>query len=216
MEMVVLGGWHHHCCCCCCDLVRALLCTFIYRAQWSRRFYLPKDVATTKGGIRGLKPWFTQREVFIGVTRIVKDDPSKKIYECVSDFSGNTRAYVFQATGEMGRRQGRCDRPRSHRTSSNHHLQYDTNDAFGHLSVPHDCFFELFSLLFSSFSDLPRVIKLFHFDVFVANALTAPPYILQFILTLIMIHNSDRMHERGLHGAFGCTSPSRPISLACS
>ena len=51
--------------------------------------------------------------------------------------------------------------------------------------------------------DLPSVIKTFDFSVFVANALTAPPYILQCITTVLFIWHSDKIRERGFHGAFG-------------
>ncbi|KAF5363117.1 hypothetical protein D9757_011723 [Collybiopsis confluens] len=44
-------------------------------------FYLPRNVSRTKGGIRGWKAWFSDREVYIAVTRIVRDDPSKRVYE---------------------------------------------------------------------------------------------------------------------------------------
>lgn len=54
---------------------------------YSSRLYLPRNSTRTKGGIRGWKPWFNERQVRIAVTRIVRDDPSKRVYECV---------YVFQ------------------------------------------------------------------------------------------------------------------------
>ena len=47
------------------------------------RFYLPKDSQHTKGGIRGWKPWFTDRQVQIAVTRIIRDDPAKRYYQYV-------------------------------------------------------------------------------------------------------------------------------------
>ena len=47
------------------------------------RFYLPRSAARTRGGIRGLRPWFDERQVLIAVTRVVRDDPAKKRYECV-------------------------------------------------------------------------------------------------------------------------------------
>ncbi len=34
------------------------------------RFYLPRNVARTKGGLRGFKPWFTDRQAQIAVTRV--------------------------------------------------------------------------------------------------------------------------------------------------
>lgn len=49
-------------------------------------FYLPRNSTRTNGGIRGWKPWFTEREIRIAVTRIVLDDPSKRVYELVSVF----------------------------------------------------------------------------------------------------------------------------------
>lgn len=45
------------------------------------RFYLPRNVARTKGGLRGFKPWFTDRQAQIAVTRVVRDDPAKRLYE---------------------------------------------------------------------------------------------------------------------------------------
>ena len=45
------------------------------------RFYLPKNAARTKGGLRGFKPWFDERQVQIAVTRVVRDDPAKRVYE---------------------------------------------------------------------------------------------------------------------------------------
>ncbi|KAF8164670.1 major facilitator superfamily domain-containing protein [Pholiota molesta] len=50
---------------------------------------------------------------------------------------------------------------------------------------------------------LPTVIRSFNFSVSVANALTAPPYILQGIAMILMVHHSDKVRERGYHGAFG-------------
>lgn len=57
--------------------------------------------------------------------------------------------------------------------------------------------------LTKSYTDLPSVIKTFDFSIFVANALTAPPYILQCCTTVLFIGHSDRIGERGFHGAFG-------------
>ncbi|KDR78246.1 hypothetical protein GALMADRAFT_245328 [Galerina marginata CBS 339.88] len=50
---------------------------------------------------------------------------------------------------------------------------------------------------------LPTVIKSFNFSVSVANALTAPPYLLGGISMIMVIQHSDRVRERGYHGAFG-------------
>ena len=46
-------------------------------------FYLPKNASSTKGGIRGWKPWFSERETQIAVTRVIRDDPAKRYYETV-------------------------------------------------------------------------------------------------------------------------------------
>ena len=51
--------------------------------------------------------------------------------------------------------------------------------------------------------DLPTVIKSFNFSVSVANALTAPPYILQGIVMILVVRHSDKVRERGYYGAFG-------------
>ncbi len=45
------------------------------------RFYLPRNIAQTAGGLRGWKPWFDERQLQIGVTRVVQDDISKRVYE---------------------------------------------------------------------------------------------------------------------------------------
>lgn len=59
------------------------------------------------------------------------------------------------------------------------------------------------SLMHSITIDLPSVIKTFDFSVFAANALTAPPYILQCFTSILFVQHSDKIRERGLHGAFG-------------
>lgn len=59
------------------------------------------------------------------------------------------------------------------------------------------------SVLHCHWIDLPSVIKTFDFSIFVANALTAPPYVLQCITTVLFIWHSDKIRERGFHGAFG-------------
>lgn len=45
------------------------------------RFYLPRNVVHTKGGLRGFKPWFDERQIHIAVTRVIRDDPAKRVYE---------------------------------------------------------------------------------------------------------------------------------------
>ncbi|KAI8609643.1 MFS general substrate transporter [Chytriomyces sp. MP71] len=49
---------------------------------------------------------------------------------------------------------------------------------------------------------LPSIIKSFGFNVYVSNALTAPNYILGFITMTLMTAHSDKVGERGYHGAF--------------
>ncbi|KAJ3727399.1 MFS general substrate transporter [Lentinula raphanica] len=134
------------------------------------RFYLPRNAALTKGGIRGLKPWFDARQVRIAVTRIVRDDPSKRLYEQHVHW-----ADVKDAVTDLG--------------------------LWGHLLIT--------AVGLTPTSPLgvylPSVIKTFNFSVFVANALTAPPYILQCCTSVLFIWHSDKVRERGFHGAFGAT-----------
>ena len=50
---------------------------------------------------------------------------------------------------------------------------------------------------------LPTVITSFNFSVFVANALTAPVYILQCIFMVLLGWHSDRTGDRAYHGLLG-------------
>ncbi|KAJ7668129.1 MFS general substrate transporter [Mycena rosella] len=125
-------------------IVDGAITVFVSVIMW---FYLPRNVNSTKGGLRGFKPWFTPRQVQIAVTRVIRDDQSKREYE-----KRVTRADFKDAATDL---------------------------------------------------DLPTVIKSFHFNVFVSNALTAPPYVLQAIIMIIVIRHSDKVRERGFHGAFG-------------
>ncbi|KAF8824669.1 hypothetical protein HHX47_DHR8000063 [Lentinula edodes] len=59
-------------------LVDGIITVVVAILTW---FYLPRNTTLTKGGIRGWKPWFDERQVRITVTRIVRDDPSKRLYE---------------------------------------------------------------------------------------------------------------------------------------
>ena len=43
--------------------------------------YLPVNTVRTEGGLRGASPWFTEKQVGISVTRLVRDDVSKRQYE---------------------------------------------------------------------------------------------------------------------------------------
>ncbi|KAJ7191161.1 hypothetical protein B0H12DRAFT_1246325 [Mycena haematopus] len=52
-----------------------------YQLELLSTFYLPRNVATTSGGLRGFKPWFTDRQVQIAVTRVIRDDQAKREYE---------------------------------------------------------------------------------------------------------------------------------------
>ena len=66
------------------SLLSHIVLTFASRAcSVCARFYLPQNVVHTKGGMRGRKPWFTERDIQIAVTRLVRDDPSKRLYEYV-------------------------------------------------------------------------------------------------------------------------------------
>ncbi|KAF8651059.1 hypothetical protein AX16_004922 [Volvariella volvacea WC 439] len=145
-------------------LVDGILTVFIAVATW---FYLPQGLANTKGGLRGLRPWFTYRQVQIALTRVVRDDASKKSYEKTVQWSD-----VKDTFTDIG--------------------------LWGHLIITAIGLTPGTPLAIY----LPTVIKSFNFNVFVANALTAPPYILQFLVMLTMIRHSDKTKERGLHGAF--------------
>ncbi|KAJ7724742.1 MFS general substrate transporter [Mycena maculata] len=131
-------------------------------------FYLPRTVATTPGGLRGFKPWFTPREVQIAVTRVIRDDQSKREYE-----KRATREDFWDAARDLG--------------------------LWGHFLI--SCVALTPTNPLSTY--LPTVIKSFDFNVFVSNALTAPPYVLQCIFSILVIRHSDKVRERGFHGAFG-------------
>ncbi|KAJ7682018.1 MFS general substrate transporter [Mycena polygramma] len=146
-------------------LVDGMLTIFVSVTIW---FYLPKNVAGTKGGLRGFKPWFTPREVQIAVTRVIRDDQSKREYE-----KRVTRADFKDAATDLG--------------------------LWGHLLLSNITLTPTNPLG----TYLPTVIKSFHFNVFVSNALTAPPYVLQCIISIVVIRHSDKVRERGFHGAFG-------------
>ncbi|KAJ6626031.1 MFS general substrate transporter [Mycena sp. CBHHK59/15] len=131
-------------------------------------FYLPRNVASTQGGLRGFKPWFTPRQVQIAVTRVIRDDRSKREYE-----KRVTRADFKDAATDLG--------------------------LWGHLLLSNVSLTPTNPLG----TYLPTVIKSFDFNVFVSNALTAPPYVLQCIIMIIVTRHSGKVRERGFHGAFG-------------
>ncbi|KAJ7506683.1 MFS general substrate transporter [Mycena galericulata] len=146
-------------------LIDGAITIFVSGIIW---FYLPRNVANTQGGLRGLKPWFTPRQIQIAVTRVIRDDEAKRNYD---------------------KRVTRADFK-------------DTATDFGlwiHLLLTSVTLTPTNPL--STY--LPTVIKSFKFNVFVSNALTAPPYVLQCITSVLVIRHSDKVHERGFHGAFG-------------
>ncbi|KAF9074342.1 MFS general substrate transporter [Rhodocollybia butyracea] len=146
-------------------LVDGIITVVVSVLTW---FYLPRNATRTRGGIRGWKPWFSEREVRIAVTRLVRDDPSKRQYESRVQW-----ADIKDAATDFG--------------------------LWGHLLIT------VIGLTPTSPLSvyLPSVIKTFDFSVFVANALTAPPYVLQCCTTVLFIWHSDKFCERGYHGAFG-------------
>ncbi|KAF8990706.1 MFS general substrate transporter [Cyathus striatus] len=146
-------------------IVDGIITLVVAIATW---FYLPLNLTSTSGGIRGLKPWFNDKQVCIAVTRVVRDDISKRIYE--QRVTWNDIKETLKDVGIWG------------------HLILTTIGLTP--TTPLGTY-------------LPTVIKSFNFNVFVSNALTAPPYVLQCIVTVLVIHHSDRTKERGLHGAFG-------------
>ncbi|GAW10062.1 MFS general substrate transporter [Lentinula edodes] len=148
-------------------LVDGIITVVVAILTW---FYLPRNTTLTKGGIRGWKPWFDERQVRITVTRIVRDDPSKRLYEQRVHW-----ADVKDTATDLG--------------------------LWGHLIITAVGLTPTNPLNVY----LPSVIKTFDFSVFAANALTAPPYILQCCTMVLCIWHSDRIRERGFHGAFGAT-----------
>ncbi|KAJ6529026.1 MFS general substrate transporter [Mycena vulgaris] len=128
-------------------------------------FNLPRDATGT--ALNGFKPWFDTRQVQIAVTRVIRDDMSKRGYE-----KRVTRADFKDAATDLG--------------------------LWGHLLLT-ACTLTPTNPL-STY--LPTVIKSFNFNVFVSNALTAPPYILQAIVMITVIRHSDTVRERAFHGVF--------------
>ncbi|KAF9074341.1 MFS general substrate transporter [Rhodocollybia butyracea] len=145
-------------------LIDGIITVVISILTW---FYLPRNSTLTKGGIRGWKPWFSEKEVRIAVTRIVRDDPSKRDYESRVQWSD-----VKDAATDIG--------------------------LWGHLIITTIGLTPTTPLSIY----LPSVIKSFDFSVYVANALTAPPYVLQCCTMIACVWHSDRIRERGYHGAF--------------
>ncbi|KIP07206.1 hypothetical protein PHLGIDRAFT_13341 [Phlebiopsis gigantea 11061_1 CR5-6] len=145
-------------------IVDGIITLFVAVLTW---FYLPRNAARTKGGIRGFKPWFDERQVLIAVTRVVRDDPAKKRYD-----STVTWTDVKDSITDIG--------------------------LWGHWAQASIGLTPTTPLG----TYLPTVIKSFNFNVFVANALTAPPYILTCISSVAVIWHSDYARERGFHGAF--------------
>ncbi|KAF8591628.1 MFS general substrate transporter [Ramaria rubella] len=146
-------------------IIDGIITIFIAVLTW---FYLPRNVATTRGGFRGPRPWFSDRNLAIAVTRVIRDDYSKRAYE-----TSVTWADVRDAATDLG--------------------------LWGHLMITAIGLTPTAPI--STY--LPTVIKLFNFNVYVANALVAPPYILQFCAMVLMTWNSDRTGERGYHGTVG-------------
>ncbi|KAF9045085.1 major facilitator superfamily domain-containing protein [Panaeolus papilionaceus] len=131
-------------------------------------YYLPFDTTATRGGFRGSNAWFTERQIQISITRIIRDDVSKRSYDKTVQLS-------------------------------------DIKDA---LTDPGILMHLLITMIGQTpntpmHTYLPTVIKSFDFSVSIANALTAPPYLLQGLSMLLVIHHSDKVRERGYHGAFG-------------
>ncbi|KAJ7271247.1 MFS general substrate transporter [Mycena rebaudengoi] len=135
-------------------IVDGVITVFVSFIIW---FYLPRNVASTKGGLRGRKAWFTPRQVQIAVARVIRDDQSKREYE-----KRVTRADFKDAATDLS--------------------------LWGHLLLSNVTLTPTNPLG----TYLPSVIKSFHFNVFVSNALTAPPYVLQCIIMITVIRHSDK------------------------
>ncbi|KAF7974489.1 hypothetical protein HWV62_12042 [Athelia sp. TMB] len=148
-------------------LVDGIITIAVALATW---FYLPRSLDRTKGGLRGFKSWFTEREIQIANTRVIRDDPAKRNYEKTV-----TWADVKATVTDLG--------------------------VWGHLIITAVGLTPTSPLQ----TYLPTVIKSFKFNVYVSNALTAPPYILGCATSVLMIWHSDRVRERGFHGSLGAT-----------
>ena len=81
MEVALHCRRHHYSVCGRVDMVGGSTFILFSSASTYVRFYLPRSAARTKGGIRGFKPWFDDRQILIAVTRVVRDDPAKRRYE---------------------------------------------------------------------------------------------------------------------------------------
>ncbi|EJD04829.1 MFS general substrate transporter [Fomitiporia mediterranea MF3/22] len=145
-------------------IIDGILTIIVAIATW---FYLPQNAATTKGGIRGFKPWFDERQVRISVTRVVRDDIAKRKYE-----TKVTWADIKDSLTDIG--------------------------LWLHLIVT--MVGQTPTIPLATY--LPTVIQSFSFNVFVSNALTAPPYTLLCITMVLLVWHSDRVHERGWHNTF--------------
>ncbi|KAH9476933.1 putative transporter [Psilocybe cubensis] len=146
-------------------LVDGIITVVVALGTW---FYLPRDLTRTKGGLRGRSSWLTYRQTQIAITRVIRDDISKKSYEKTVQWSD-----IKDTLTDVG--------------------------ILGHLVI---------TMIGQTpntpmHTYLPTVIKSFNFNVSVANALTAPPYLLQGISMVLVIQHSDKVRERGYHGAFG-------------
>lgn len=133
-------------------------------------FYLPRDLIQTRAGFGGRKAWLTDRQLRIAVTRVIRDDISKRVYDKRVQWSD-----IKDTLTDVG--------------------------IVGHLLITSIGLTPLTPLQ----TYLPSVIKSFNFNVFVANALTAPPYLLHGIIMIMFVHHSDKTRERGYHGAFGAS-----------
>ncbi|EDR09467.1 uncharacterized protein LACBIDRAFT_248936 [Laccaria bicolor S238N-H82] len=137
-------------------------------------FYLPRDLIQTRAGFGGRKAWLTDRQLRIAVTRVIRDDISKRVYDKRVQWSD-----IKDTLTDVG--------------------------IVGHLLITSIGLTPLTPLQTCKGQILSAVIKSFNFNVFVANALTAPPYLLHGIIMIMFVHHSDKTRERGYHGAFGAS-----------
>ncbi|KAI8870414.1 MFS general substrate transporter [Ramicandelaber brevisporus] len=85
------------------------------------------------------------------------------------------------------------------RMVSRSQLQHALRDV--HLYLGMLCAFCMISAVYSQAYFMPSIIAGFNYSPVTAQLLSAPPYILGMIGTLIWTWNSDRLHERGFHVA---------------
>jgi len=147
------------------------------------RYYLPVNTIHTKGGLRGPHSWFTEKQVYISVTRLVRDDISKRSYEYVVPI----QLSAIPSLSSLRKRVTWAD-IKDTLSDAGIWLHLIITSVGATPQAPLHTYF-------------PTIIKSFNFNTYASNALTAPPYLLHGIIMIYFVNRSDRKKERGFHGA---------------